>query len=645
MAASSSRSRIENQVLRIRTLAGQGLFAEGLAAAEALLLEVPENRDLLLITAVCQRQLHRVPAALATLAVLEVAHPGYSHMLQERGHCYAAAGNAAAAIDAYLRAVNVNVTLAASWNALQSLFRAGGRLEDADKAAAHVAKLAQLPAAVVVASGLLADGEIDAAEQVLRQFLLEHGDHIEAMRLLAQTGMKREVFHEAELLLAKILALSPDYAPARYDYALVLLRRHRNLEAVREADKLVRADPANRSYRLLYASASVALGNHAEALKTYRELLAQTPRAAAIHVAMGNVLKALGREAEAIGCYRSAGAAAPSYGAAYWSLAELKTYRFSDEEIARMRQYEELKATAPADRCHLRFALARALQDRAEYAESFSYYQRGNALKYAQVRYSPQPMERTARRQMATCTEAFFAQREYVGCPSDAPIFVVGMPESGSALLQWILASHSMVEGTMELAEIPRLVHSFKEHGRGDSTPRYPQVLADLSPAQCKELGERYIAETQVHRTDRPFFVDGNPNNFRHIGFIHLILPNAKIIDARREPMACCFSSFKQLFALGGEFTYRLEDLARYYRAYVALMAHWDRVLPGKILRIQYEELLQDPAGNVRRLLDFCGLKVEPGCLRPLPFEAGLDDWRKFEPWLDPLKSALGNSS
>jgi tetratricopeptide (TPR) repeat protein len=624
---------------------GRGQVAEGLAAAEALLREVPENRDLLLIMAVCQRLLQRAPAALATLAILEVAHPGYSHMLQERGHCYAAAGNSSAAIDAYLRAVNANVTLAASWGALQALFRAAGRLEDADKAAAHLAKLAALPGPVLAASSLLADGEIHAAEQVLRQFLLEHGDHIEAMRLLAQTGMKSEVFHEAELLLAKVLALSPDYAPARYDYALVLLRRHRNLEACEEAETLLRADPANRSYRLLHASACVALGNHDEAVKTYRELLAETPRAAAIHVALGNVLKAVGREAEAIACYRSAAAAAPGYGVAYWSLAELKTYRFSDEEIERMRRYEELEATPPADRFHLGFALAKALEHRADYAESFRYYQRGNALKYAQVRYSPQPMERTARRQMATCTEAFFAQREKIGCSSDAPIFVVGMPASGQALLERILAAHSMVEGTMELADIPRLVHSFKDHGRGNSAPRYPQVLAELSPAQFKEFGQRYIAETRVHRADKPFFVDSSPSNFRHIGFIHLILPNAKIIDARREAMGCCFSCFKQLFTVGGEFTYRLEDVARYYRAYVALMAHWDRVLPGKILRIQYQELVQDPAGSARRLLDFCGLEVEPACLRQRSFEEGLDDWRSFEPWLDPLKRALGELS
>jgi tetratricopeptide (TPR) repeat protein len=429
---------------------------------------------------------------------------------------------------------------------------------------------------------------------------------------------------------------------ARYDYAQVLLRRHRNLEAFSQAEKLLRADRVNRSYRLLYASACVALGKHDEALNVYRELLAESPRAAGIHVSMGHVLKTLGREAEAIGCYRSAAAAAPGYGEVYWSLADLKTYRFSEEEISRMRRHEELGATSPADRYHLCFALAKALEDRADYAESFRYYLRGNALKHHQVGYKPEPMERTARRQMATCTQAFFAAREHVGCPSDAPIFIVGMPAAGSMLLEQMLASHSRVEATRDLAQIPRLVHSFKQRGRGDRTPRYPQVLAELDAAQFKQLGEKYLAETEAHRTGKPFFVDGSPSNFRHIGFIHLILPNARIIDARREPMACCFSNFTQLFAVGGEFTYRLEDVARYYRSYVELMAHWDRVLPGKIQRVQYEELAQDPAANVRRMLDFCGLDFEPACLRQPPFEEGRDDWRKFEPWLAPLKSALG---
>jgi len=363
---------IAAEIVRIRALLARNRFAEGLAAAEALLRELPDNRDLLLMSAVCQRLLRRIPAALATLAVLEVAQPGYSHMLQERGHCYAASGNSSAAIDAYLRAVNANVTLAASWTALQALFRAAGRLEDADTAAAHLVTLARLPAAVVAAGGLLADGEIPAAEQVLRQFLLQHGDDVEALRLLAQIGMKREVLDEAESLLAKVLALAPDYAPARYDYALVLLRRHRALEAFKQAEQLLRAEPENRSYRLVHAGACVALGKHGEALEVYRALLADRPRAPAVHLLMGHVLKALGRDAEASDCYRSACAAAPGFGEAYWRLAELNTYRFSDEEIARMRRYEELQATAPADRCHLCFALAKALEDRADYAESMT---------------------------------------------------------------------------------------------------------------------------------------------------------------------------------------------------------------------------------------------------------------------------------
>jgi tetratricopeptide (TPR) repeat protein len=634
---------IAAEIVRIRALLGRNRFAEGLAAAEALRREVPQNRDLLLMMAICQRLLQRIPAALATLAVLEVAHPGYSHMLQERGHCYAAGGNSSAAIDAYLRAVNANVSLAASWSALQGLYRAAGRLEEADKAAAHLAKLAQLPPAVVAASGLLADGEIPAAEQVLRQFVLQQGEQVEALRLLAQIGMKREVLDQAELLLAKVLALAPDYAPARYDYALVLLRRHRNLEAFKQAEQLLRAEPANRSYRLIHAGACVALGKHEAALQTYRALLADKPRAPAVHLLMGQVLKSVGRHTEAIECYRSACAAAPSFGEAYWKLAQISSYRFSDAEIARMRRYDELEASPAADRCHLCFALGKALQDRADYAESFHYYRRGNELKHAQVGYKPEPMERTARRQIATCTPALFAARKHVGCPSDAPIFIVGMPAAGSTLLEQILAAHSMVEATGEQAEIPRLVHSFKAPVLGDRAPRYPQVLAEMGADEFKHFGERYIAATAARRSGKPFFVDSSPNNFRHLGFIHLILPNASIIDARREPMACCFSNFTQLFAAGGEFSYRLEDLARYYATYLTLMAHWDRVLPGKILRIQYEDLLCDPEVNVRRLLDFCGLAFEPACVEYRNTDPREDQhrWRDFEPGLQPLVDAL----
>ena len=279
-------------------------------------------------------------------------------------------------------------------------------------------------------------------------------------------------------------------------------------------------------------------------------------------------------------------------------------------------------------------------------------------MKKTECRYKPEPLERNARLQAAVCTREFFAARQGFGCPSPAPIFIVGLPRSGSTLIEQILASHSQVEGTMELADIPRLVQELQGRENIDGAPRYPGVLATLSAGDFRRFGERYLADTLPYRTGRALFVDKMPNNFRHFGLIHLMLPNAKIIDARRDALACCFSNFKQLFASGQQFTYGIDDLARYYRMYLDLMAHWDHALPGWILRVQHEDLVEDPEAQVRRVLDFCGLAFEPACLefhrterrihtasseqvrQPINRE-GVDQWRKFEPWLGPLRTAL----
>jgi len=650
-------SRIETEVRRIRGLMERGEFAAALAAAEALRAEVPENRDVLYMIAVCQRYLKRVPDALATLAVLEELHPEFSRLYQERGHCYVALRSAEPAIEAFLRAVNMNPALPASWKALQALFGMTGQKEDAATAASHVATLARLPAAVVTATGLFADGETFEAERVVRQYLLTHGNHVEAMRLLAKIGMKLEVLDDAELLLESVLVLAPDYEAARYDYAQTLLQRHKHVRAIEEFEKLLKNDPRNRAYRTGYANAYTGLGEHERSIAIYRELLTETPQAADLHLSIAHALKTLGRQSEAIESYRTAAALRPSFGDAYWSLANLKTYRFSDEEIARMRAEEAARSTQPADRYHLCFALGKALEDRGEYAESFAYYERGNALKKAESRFKIAPIERNTRLQKEVCTREFFAARQGWGCDRPDPIFIVGLPRAGSTLLEQILASHSRVEGTMELADIPRLVHELQ--GRDDNNPRYPRVLAELDAGQVRAFGEKYLADTQMFRSGKPFFIDKMPNNFRHLGLIHLILPNAKIIDARREPMACCFSNFKQLFATGQEFTYGIEDIARYYRTYVELMAHWDAVLPGRVLRVQHEDVVEDLEGNVRRLLAFCGLEFEPACIefyktersvrtasseqvRQPIYREGIDQWRNFEPWLAPLREALG---
>jgi hypothetical protein len=322
-----------------------------------------------------------------------------------------------------------------------------------------------------------------------------------------------------------------------------------------------------------------------------------------------------------------------------------------------MREQVDARRTPLVDRYHLCFALGKALEDRGEYAESFQFYARGNALKKTECNYRPEVLERTLGKQMELCTREFFEQRQGWGCNDPAPIFIVGLPRAGSTLLEQILASHSRVEGTMELADIPRLVSALDLHASG---ARYPGVLALPSADNYRGFGEAYIRDTRHYRVgDRPRFIDKMPNNFRHVGLIHLMLPNAKIIDARREPMACCFSNFKQLFASGQQFTYSLEDIGRYYRLYVQLMEHWDSVLPGRVLRVQHEDVIEDLEGSVRRMLDFLALPFEDACVdfhrterrvhtasseqvrRPINRE-GLDQWRNFSPWLGPLREALG---
>jgi tetratricopeptide (TPR) repeat protein len=652
-------SRIETQVRHLRGLVEKRRFSDALAAAEKLRLEVPENRDVLYLLAVSQRYLGRIADALVTSAQFEALHPDYGRLFQERGHCLRAVGESAAAIAAYQQAVALNQTLSASWHALKDLYGAQGDAKQAKLAAANAAKLASLPPAVVSATNVFSEGDIYGAEDLVRRHLLAHPDDIEAMRLLARIGVRQDVLDDAEFLLESLLLAAPDYHAARFEYASVLIQRHKFTAALAEAGRLLAIDPENRDYRTIRANACVGLGQHEEALSIYRELAGSGPRDAELHLSIGHALKTLGRQSEAVDSYRQAAAVRPNFGDAYWSLANLKTYRFTDDEIARMQAHESAPNIALADRYHLCFALGKAVEDRSEFSGSFTYYARGNALKKSETRYKIESIERTAAQQTLICTPEFFAARSGVGCRRHDPIFIVGLPRAGSTLLEQILASHSQVEGTMELAEIPRLALHLSGREGNTEKSRYPAVLAELEPTRLHELGEKYLEDTKVFRTGKPRFIDKMPNNFRHIGLIHLILPNARIIDARREPMACCFSNFKQLFASGQEFTYDIEDLARYYRSYLQLMSHWDSVLPGKVLRVQHEEVVEDLEGNVRQLLAFCGLEFEGACLefyktarsvrtasseqvrRPI-FKEGLDQWRNFDPWLGALKAALG---
>ncbi len=653
-------SRVEAESRRVRERLERREFGAALEAAQALLAIAPDHRDALYLVAVAERYCGRFADALRTLATLEERHPDFGRLYQERGHCYRALGEPAAALAAYGRAVAANASLVASWRAVAELSRAAGLGADARAAEAEVARLARLPAAVVAASGMIAEGDLQAAERVLRRFLQTNATQVDAMRLLAQIGVKLEVLDDAEFLLESALAFEPANVAVRYEYTSVLALRHKHAMALAEAEKLLAIDPANRAFRIVHANACVGLGRQQDALDTFRALLGDSAQQADLYLSIGHAEKTLGRQAEAIQAYRLAADARPAFGDAYWSLANLKTYRFEDGEIGQMRRHEAAESTGSVDRYHLCFALGKALEDRAEYEESFRFYERGNALKKRECKYSADALERTLRQQFEVCRASFLRERAGSGDPDPAPIFVVGLPRAGSTLIEQILASHSRVEGTAELAEIPQIVQRLAGRETKDGPPRYPAVLRELGPDDWRALGERYLTETRVYRTGAAFFIDKMPNNFRHLGLISLILPNAKIIDARREPMACCFSNFKQLFAAGQEFTYGLDDIARYYRLYVELMDHWDAVLPGRILRVRHEALVEDLEGEVRRLLAFCGLDFEPACLefhrqarsvrtasseqvrRPINRE-GIDQWRHYEPWLGPLAAALGD--
>ncbi len=394
----------------------------------------------------------------------------------------------------------------------------------------------------------------------------------------------------------------------------------------------------------------------------YRELLQGTPADADLHLSIAHALKTLGRRDEAIASYRRAAACRPEFGDAYWSLANLKTYRFTNEELATLKSLQAAPQIGAIDRYHVHFALGKALEDQGEFAQSFQCYERGNALKRAESRYRPEIIENNTRQQIEVCTREFFARHLGCGVADPDPIFIVGLPRAGSTLLEQILASHSQVEGTQELANIQQIVANLRGRDPDLTNPRYPRILADMQSDEFRRLGEHYLAATRIYRVaGRPFFIDKMPNNFRHLGLIRLMLPRAKIIDARREPVACCFSNLKQLFAKGQEFTYSIDDIARYYRTYLELMRHWNDVLPGWVLRVHHEDLVEDLDGQVRRMLDFCGLEFEPRCIefhktvrsvrtasseqvrQPINRE-GLDHWKNFESWLEPLKSALGDA-
>ena len=630
------------------------------AQAHEILKAAPGDPRAVLLLGMAKRRQGDLDGARVVLKTLAAAQPRSAQTHCELGFVLASLGEDVAALAALRRAVGLKRDLPGAWRALGDLMSASGDPTGAEHAYAEHIRASVTDPLLMSAADALCDDRLAVAEHLLRDHLKAHPTDVAAMRMLAEAGTRLGRYVDAEALLTRCLSLTPAFIGARYNLALVLYRQQRGAEALPHLDELLAQDGADPSYRNLKAACLGLIGEYDQAITIYEDVLAQHAAQPQIWLSYGHALRTAGRQSEAVNAYGRALEMAPDLAETYWSLANLKTLPFTEAQEVVMRERLRQPDLPPDDCMHLHYALGKALEDKAEFADSFAHYSSGASLRHQALPYDAEETKAQSQRGQELFTPEFFAARTGQGNPAPDPIFIIGLPRSGSTLIEQILASHSAVEGTMELPDVAAMAREIGKPGLEVEWPRYPEALADLDAARLRTLGQDYLDRTRIHRKlGRPFFIDKMPNNLWHVGLIHLILPKAKIIDARRHPMAACFSAFKQHFARGQGFSYDLADLGGYYRDYVALMAHFDRVLPGRIHRVIYEDMVDDTEGEVRRLLDYCRLPFEANCLkfhenaravrtasseqvrRPI-YREGLEQWRNYQPWLSPLAEALG---
>ncbi len=612
------------------------------------------------ILAAAERRMGQSESAIQRLQTLIEQHPIWPSAHVELGLARIATNQRPQAVESFRAALKIQPELHEVWRMLADLLHGMGDLTGADQAYLNFVRHASRDPHLMAIGNALATQRLPEAETLARERLKRHPTDVVAMRMLAEVAGRLMRYADAEALLSRCLELAPSFAAARHNYALILHRQNKSGAALAELERLLQTDPDNRSYNNLLAAVLAGIGEYNRALDLYETVLAKQPRQAKIWMSYGHALKTAGRQEDSVKAYRKAIEIAPTLGEAWWSLANMKTVHFTDQDLQSMRAQLD-GALADEDRWHFEFAIGKALEDRKEFEESFAHYASGNRLRKSQIGYRAQDNRAFVQRARALFTPEFFAARHGFGAPAADPIFIVGLPRSGSTLLEQILSSHSQVEGTMELPQLVEMARALGREDGGSGAASYPQVLGQLGAERCRELGEQYLADTRIYRkTNAPFFIDKLPNNWAHLGLIQLILPNAKIIDARRHPLGCCFSAYKQHFARGQHFSYDLNDVGSYYRDYVTFMAHLDAVLPGRVHRVIYEQVIAEFESEVRRLLDYCGLPFETACLkfyendravrtasseqvrRPI-FRDALEHWRNYESHLDALKGALGS--
>lgn len=565
-------------------------------------------------------------------------------------------GRLSEAIIALETAVRLQPSLKAAWRDLYELRASQG--DDVAAADAYRRSLGSqqgLDPLLTKVLDLMQAGRLGAAEGICREYLKRRPHDVDAIRLLAEIGITLGMLDEAIVLLERCLALAPNFTIAQANYATALARRQRFDEALDRTGRLQIEQPDNLSHKVQHASILAMAGRFEQAHEKFEEVLTFIPDNARILTSYGHSLRYGGRGEDAAAAYQRAIAAEPDAGEAYWSLANLKTFKFVDAQLDGMRQRYAAMEKLSADRYHLAFALGKALEDKGDFAESFAAYADGNTIKNTFSSYTTERTSGEVDSMIEHCADGFL---EPGGHTSNEPIFILGLPRAGSTLLEQILASHSAVEATAELPLISQIAGELGGGRRRSEQNLYPQCLTSMSQDQRESLGQRYLDGASTYRTDKPFFIDKMPNNWVHIGLIKTILPNATIIDARRHPMAACFANFKQLFARGQEFTYGLEEIGHYYADYMRLMDHWHSVLPHGLMTVQYETVVEDLETQVRVLLDYCNLPFEEQCLRyyekdravrtasseqvrqPI-YRDALSVWQRYEAHLDPLKAVL----
>lgn len=634
-------------------------FVEALRLLKSNLAEDPDHIDSLYLSAVSSRYLKNFDDSKKFIERLLTNAPDMGRAYQELGHLNRDAGDEENAIRYYRQACELNPALPASWKALYSYFKKNDNKPAADHAYMQMNTLETMPNTLLFISQILNEGKLGIAEEKCREFLKQNPTNTYAMSLLSDIADRLGYFDDAEFLLESAVKFDPDDGELRMKYAMILRKKQKFAKTMEQVNILCDQFPENLSYQAQKASEIMQNGDHKGAIDLFDEILHKNPYNFSILTSKGHAQKTLGETERAIKSYQTAYQVKQDHGEAFFSLANLKTYAFSENELNIMREQLKRVDLTLRDKAYFHFALAQGCEAIGEYDEAFFHLDSGNKIKNKQSKYSIERMDKELQAQIDVCDESFFESHGNGGYETEDPIFILGLPRAGSTLIEQILASHSMIDGTLELPNILSMAQSLRGDDIYGKEGNYPKSMEHLSPEKRVEMGKKFIDDTKMHRKEAPRFTDKMPNNFRHIGLIHLIMPNAKIIDARRYPLDCCFSMFKQLFAQGQEFTYGLAEAGSYYKSYVQLMDHWDAVLPNKILRVNNEDIIDDLEGQVSRMLDFLGLPFEESCItfyetdrsvrtasseqvrKPIN-KSGMHRWKPYAQHLGPLIDGLG---